>query len=141
MKVWKVKDIHYNHQILCILVKKGQLPQELLPNAHAYMKLFIFVTRGALYLKYFYWHKYIFLKLSHSIWLYRSYGWFLHGDWHFNYPRCIYQVLKFPNQLPNSVTVEFTLFWGYLQLDHPVTCENIKCYSCTYSNNYLNEKL
>ena len=24
--------------------------------------------------------------------------------------RCIYQVLKFPNQSPNSVTVEFTLF-------------------------------
>ena len=27
------------------------------------------------------------------------------------------------------VTVEFTPFWGYLQLDLPVTCENIKCYS------------
>ena len=28
-----------------------------------------------------------------------------------------------------TVTVEFTPFWGHLQLDHPVTCENIKCYS------------
>ena len=27
------------------------------------------------------------------------------------------------------VIVEFTPFWGYLQLDHPVTCENIKCYT------------
>ena len=27
------------------------------------------------------------------------------------------------------VTMEFTPFRGYLQLDHPVTCENIKCYS------------
>ena len=27
------------------------------------------------------------------------------------------------------VTVKFTPFLGYLQLDHPVTCENIKCYS------------
>ena len=26
-------------------------------------------------------------------------------------------------------TVEFTPFWGYLQLYYPVTCENIKCYS------------
>ena len=25
------------------------------------------------------------------------------------------------------VTVEFTPLRGYLQLDHPVTCENIKC--------------
>ena len=40
----------------------------------------------------------------------------------------IYQVLEFPDQSPNSVAVEFTPFWGYLQLDHPVTCENIKCY-------------
>ena len=37
--------------------------------------------------------------------------------------RCIYQVLKFPNQSPNSVIVEFASFRGYLQLDHPVTCE------------------
>ena len=28
-----------------------------------------------------------------------------------------------------TVTVEFTPFWGHLQLDHPVACENIKCYS------------
>ena len=45
-------------------------------------------------------------------------------------PSCIYQVLKF--QIESSdlfVTVEFTPFWGHLQLDHPVTCENIKCYS------------
>ena len=28
-------------------------------------------------------------------------------------------------------TVEFTPFLGCLQLDHPVTCENIKCYSHT----------
>ena len=27
------------------------------------------------------------------------------------------------------VAVEFTPFLGYLQLDYPVTCENIKCYS------------
>ena len=27
------------------------------------------------------------------------------------------------------VTVEFTPFWGHLQLDHPVTCEIVKCYS------------
>ena len=27
------------------------------------------------------------------------------------------------------VTVKFTPFCGYLQLDHPVTYENIKCYS------------
>ena len=27
------------------------------------------------------------------------------------------------------VTVEFTAFGGYRQLDHPVTRENIKCYS------------
>ena len=27
------------------------------------------------------------------------------------------------------VTDEFTPFWFHLQLDHPVTCENIKCYS------------
>ena len=26
------------------------------------------------------------------------------------------------------VTVKFIPFCGYLQLDHPVTCENIKCY-------------
>ena len=26
------------------------------------------------------------------------------------------------------VTVKFIHFCGYLQLDHPVTCENIKCY-------------
>ena len=26
-------------------------------------------------------------------------------------------------------TVEFTPFRHHLQLDHPVTCENIKCYS------------
>ena len=26
------------------------------------------------------------------------------------------------------VTVKFTPFRGHLQLDHPVTCENIKCY-------------
>ena len=25
------------------------------------------------------------------------------------------------------VTVKFTPFGGYLQLDHPVTCKNIKC--------------
>ena len=25
------------------------------------------------------------------------------------------------------VTVEFTPFLGHLRLDHPVTCENIKC--------------
>ena len=28
-----------------------------------------------------------------------------------------------------TVTVEVTPFRGYLQFDHPVTCENIKCYS------------
>ena len=28
-----------------------------------------------------------------------------------------------------TVTVEFTPFGGCLQLDYPVTCENIKCYS------------
>ena len=27
------------------------------------------------------------------------------------------------------VTVQFTPFGGYLQLDHPATCKNIKCYS------------
>ena len=27
------------------------------------------------------------------------------------------------------LTVEFNLFLGYLQLDHLVTCENMKCYS------------
>ena len=27
------------------------------------------------------------------------------------------------------LTVEFNPFWGYCQLDHPVTCENTKCYS------------
>ena len=27
------------------------------------------------------------------------------------------------------VTIEFTSFRGHLQLDHPITCENIKCYS------------
>ena len=27
------------------------------------------------------------------------------------------------------VTVKLTPLWCYLQLDHPVTCENIKCYS------------
>ena len=43
-------------------------------------------------------------------------------------PRCIYQVLKF--QISHLIiTVEFTPFWGYLQLDHPVSCKNIKCYS------------
>ena len=44
--------------------------------------------------------------------------------------RCIYQVLKFPNKLLNIIVkVEFTPFWGCPQLDHPVTCENINCYS------------
>ena len=38
-------------------------------------------------------------------------------------------------------TVEFTPFWGYLKLDHPVTCENIKCYSHNYLENYLSQKL
>ena len=43
------------------------------------------------------------------------------------------------------VTMEFT--WGYLQLDHPVTCGNIKCYSqiqiitwmksCNFYNNLI----
>ena len=27
------------------------------------------------------------------------------------------------------VTIKFALLWCYLQLDHPVTCKNIKCYS------------
>ena len=27
------------------------------------------------------------------------------------------------------LTVEFNPFLGYLQLDHPVKCENMKCYS------------
>ena len=27
------------------------------------------------------------------------------------------------------VTVKFTSFWGYLQLDDPATCKNIKCHS------------
>ena len=40
-----------------------------------------------------------------------------------------------------TVTVEFTPFRGHLQLDHPVTCENIKCYSHIVPILYLFFKL
>ena len=50
---------------------------------------------------------------------------------HQNYKsRCIYQVLKFPNWSPYCyMCTQVHVFSGPSQLDNPVTCKNIKCYS------------
>ena len=50
---------------------------------------------------------------------------------HQNYKsRCIYQVLKFPNWSPYCyMCTQVHAFSGPSQLNNPVTCKNIKCYS------------
>ena len=128
--VWKTKDIHYNHQTLCILAKIGSITTKLLPNNYAYRKSSI-LSLGGTVLTIVVPTQMHFFQLSHSIWLYRSCGRLLHGDWHCNYhsklasqgvfTKCpIFQISHL------IVTVKFIPLWGYLQLDHPVTCENIK---------------
>ena len=150
MKVSKLKDILYNHQTLCILAKKRSITTITSPKCSCLQEIINFCYWVVMYLKYFYWHKYIFLKLSHSTWLYRSCERFLQGDWHFIYPaanlnhqnfklRYIYQVLKFPNQSHDwygSVHSILRLSWAWSS-----------CYMwkhqmlLTYSNNYLKKKI
>ena len=137
MKVWKLKDIHYNYQTLCILTKKGSITTITSPKHPCLQEIINFCHWMVLYLQYFYEHKCIFLKLSHIIdCTGHVEGSCIGNDIsitsaNFNHQNCksscIYQVLKF--QISHLiVTLEFTPFRGSLQLDHSVTRENIKCY-------------
>ena len=68
-------------------------------------------------------------------------GTFLCGNWHINYLSKTV-IIRITNQgvltkcssfqishLIVTCTLEFTLFLGHLQPDHPLTCKNVKCYS------------
>ena len=149
MKVWKLRDIHYNHQTLRILAKKDQLTLYLLPNIHTYKKSLIFLTRW--YCTYnsstdtnaFFWSYLIAYDCTGHL-----EGPCLRTDIsitsancnHQNCkPRCIYQVLKFQSS-HLLVTDEFTPFlrpssaWSSCNMwKHQMLL--------SYSNTCLNQKL
>ena len=101
--VWKLKYIHYNHQTLSILAEKGSITTITSPNVHPYLIAYDCtgcVEDSCMETAF---------QLSQQTVIIRIAS----------------QGLGF--QISHVIiTVEFTPFWGYLQLGHPVTCENIK---------------
>ena len=139
LKVWKLKDIHYNHQTLCILAKKESITTIISPKCSCLLEIINFCHYVVLYLQYFYQHEYMILKLSHGTWLYRSCGGSCVWGLTFQLPQQTV-VIRITSQGVFTkcssfqishliITADFTPFGGCLQLDHPVTCENIRCYS------------
>ena len=114
MEVWKLKDLHYNHQILRILANKGSITTITSPNVQAYliandctghvegscMGTDNSITSANCN------HQNCNLRcICHSAWV----------------SKLVMQLLQWSS----------LLFWGYCQLDHSLKCENIKCLSHT----------
>ena len=118
--------------------KKGHLPPYLIQNVHAYRKSFIFVSGGTVFTivlpTQMHFSKVISQHMTVQVkWKVPAWG------LTFQLPQqtIIIRIASHGVFTKSSsfqisyliLTVEFNPFLGYLQLDHPVTCEIIKCYS------------
>ena len=136
MQVWKLKDIHYNHQTLCILGKKrvkfttitfmltgncsllwlrGTVLMILLPTQLHFSKVISYHMTVQVMWTVPAWGLTFQLPQKTLIIRIASQDVFTKCT---SFQTCLL-----------IVTVELTPFWGYLQLGHPVTYENIKCCS------------
>ena len=69
MKVWKLKDILYNHQTLCILAKKGSFTTVTSPKCSCLQEIIFWSLWVVLNFQKIYWHKCIFLSICKCIFL------------------------------------------------------------------------
>ena len=126
MKVSKLKDIHYNYQTQCILAKKRSITTITSPKRSCLHSIISFCY-------YFYWQKCIFLNLIAYDCTGHVESSCMGTDISITSANCNHQNCKLRCTKCSSfqishliVRMGFIPFWGYLQLDHPVTCGNIK---------------
>ena len=139
-----------------MLAKKGSVNTITSPKHSCLPEIIKFLSLGSTVLTIVLPTQIHFLKLSHSIWLNTGHVESFCLGTTFQLPQQTVIRIKSQGVLTKCssfqishliVTVKFTPFWGYLQLDHPVTCGNIKCYShiqiitCIKISNFLNNLL
>ena len=134
--------MHYNHQLSNASQKKqGQLPPYLLLNIHAYRKSIILVIRW--YLQKFYQGTQMhFFSVTSQHMTFQVMWQVPAWELTFQLPQHTV-IIRIEGQgvqtKSSSFQISHSQAHSFLQLDHPVTCENIKCYFCqlTSENNHI----